>query len=39
MTEPSCEWPPERRREVERSWEHIFDLDAYPSNEYWQATV
>lgn len=32
-------WPADLRAEVERGWEHIFDLDAYPPDEYWQATA
>jgi hypothetical protein len=32
-------WPPRLRAEIERAWEHIFDLDACPPDEYRQATV
>lgn len=38
-TAPFREWPSELRREVAHSWEHLFDIDAYPRNECWQATV
>jgi hypothetical protein len=36
---PVSGWPAELRAQVERGWEHIFDLAAYPPEEYWQATV
>lgn len=32
-------WPADLREDLERSWEHIFEIDAYPADEYWQATV
>lgn len=37
--QPVSGWPAGLRAEIERGWEHIFDLDAYPPDEYWQATV
>lgn len=36
---PFRAWPADLRAEIGRTWEHVFDLDAYPIDEYWQATV
>lgn len=36
---PFKEWLRDLRADAEHSWARIFDLDAYPDDEYWQATV
>jgi hypothetical protein len=36
---PLPEWPAELRREIEPSWQFIFDLDAAPGYATWQAVV
>jgi hypothetical protein len=38
-TAPFGSWPADVRADLERGWEHIFDLDGYSDGEYWQATV
>lgn len=37
--QPVSGWPTGLRKSIGQGWEHIFDLDAYPPDEYWRATV
>lgn len=37
--QPVSGWPAGLRESIGRGWERIFDLNAYPPDEYWQATV